>query len=355
MKAVRSQARSPDHARPTALDLFSGCGGLTLGLKQAGFRVLGAVDNDPLSVQTYKANHPEVFIWDQDIRELKTSVVQRKLGLRKGVLDLLAGCPPCQGFSSLRTLNGSRKVEDSRNDLLMEIQRFVNHLRPKAVMIENVPGLSKDKRFEAFAGFMERMGYKGEHRILDAADYGVPQRRKRLIYLAGLNKGIPFALPAESKRTVRDAIGFLKKAGFSGDTLHDAPEKHSGRVIELIRRIPKNGGSRTSLPKKYQLPCHQKCKGFKDVYGRMAWNEVAPTITGGCFNPSKGRFLHPKEDRAITMREAAILQGFPRNYKFPTNNKKSATALMIGNALPPPFIAAHGKSIRRILRNNGGT
>jgi len=117
----------------------------------------------------------------------------------------------------------------------------------------------------------------------------------------------------------------------------------------MIRHIPKNGGIRRDLPSEFQLKCHQRCNGFKDVYGRMAWDDVAPTITGGCFNPSKGRFLHPEEDRAITMREAALLQGFPKLYKFPTIDNKSAVALMIGNALPPPFITAHAKCVKTAL------
>ena len=336
---------------PTAVDLFCGCGGLTVGLKKAGFRVLGAVDIDPLSLETYRANHPEVMIWEVDIRELKVSTVKRALGLRKGALDLLAGCPPCQGFSTMRTLNGARRVEDPRNDLLFEFQRFVEELRPKAVMMENVPGLAKDRRFDEFCRFMEELGYKGEHRILNAADYGVPQRRRRLIYLAGLGEAVPFARPVRKKKTVRDAIGRLPKAGESGDPVHDMPERRTPKVIELIRRIPKNGGSRTDLPEEDQLECHKRCNGFKDVYGRMAWDEPAPTITSGCFNPSKGRFLHPEEDRAITMREAALLQGFPRRYKFLCTDNKSAIAWMIGNALPPPFIAAHAHQVREFVTN----
>jgi DNA (cytosine-5)-methyltransferase 1 len=133
------------------------------------------------------------------------------------------------------------------------------------------------------------------------------------------------------------------------------PENRTPKVLNVIRLIPKDGGSRRDLPEEFQLECHKRCNGFKDVYGRMAWKKPAPTITGGCFNPSKGRFLHPEEDRAITMREAALLQGFPRRYKFPTTENKSAVALMIGNALPPPFIAAHGRSIKRVLRNSTGT
>jgi len=324
-------------------------------LKRAGFRVLGAVDVDPLSVKTYKANHRDVTLWEKDIRELDPQELLDALGLKKGGLDLLAGCPPCQGFSTMRTLNGAVSVEDPRNDLLLEFARFVEALRPRAVMMENVPGLANDERFEVFRRRMENLGYRGGHRILNAADYGVPQRRRRLIYLAGMGVEIPFAEKNGRRKTVKDAIGGLPKAGRSGDPVHDMPENRTLKVLEVIRLIPKDGGSRRDLPEKFQLECHKRCNGFKDVYGRMAWKDVAPTITGGCFNPSKGRFLHPEEDRAITMREAALLQGFPRRYKFPVTDNKSAVALMIGNALPPPFIAAHGRSIKRVLRNSAGT
>jgi DNA (cytosine-5)-methyltransferase 1 len=196
---------------------------------------------------------------------------------------------------------------------------------------------------------MKEIGYIGNHRILNAAQYGVPQRRRRLIYLAGLGMSIPFADPVSEMKTVKDAIHGLPKAGESGDPIHDLPEYRTAKVIELIRKIPKNGGSRTDLPEDEQLECHKRCDGFRDVYGRMAWDDVAPTITSGCFNPSKGRFLHPEEDRAITMREAALLQGFPRRYKFPAPDNKTGVALMIGNALPPPFITAHARQILYIL------
>lgn len=338
----------------TAVDLFCGCGGLTAGLKRAGFQVLGAVDIDPLAIQTYTANHPEVEVWQKDIRALDPLELLETIGLEVGQLDLLAGCPPCQGFSTIRTRNGSVQVNDPRNDLVLEFQRFVEALRPRAVMLENVPGLAHDERFVSFKQTMRRLGYLGEHRILNAAEYGVPQRRRRLIYLAGLGVGIPFGRKSREMRTVKDAIGGLPKAGESGDPIHDLPERRSLRIMALIRSIPPDGGSRTDLPEELQLSCHKRCNGFKDVYGRMAWNDVAPTITSGCFNPSKGRFLHPEEDRAITMREAALLQGFPRHYKFPTTDNKSAIALMIGNALPPPFVAAHARSVLRVLRANGG-
>jgi len=350
----RGPSRGRD-GKPTAVDLFCGCGGLTVGLKRAGFRVLGALDIDPLSIKTYKANHRDVTLWERDIRELDPQELLDTLGLKKGGLDLLAGCPPCQGFSTMRTLNGAVRVDDPRNDLLMEFERFVDALRPRVVMLENVPGLADDKLFSVFCRRLKTLGYRGDHRILNAADYGVPQRRRRLIYLAGMGLDIPFAEKNGRQRTVKEAIGGLPKAGQSGDPVHDMPENRTPKVLDIIRLIPKDGGSRRDLPEEFQLECHKRCSGFKDVYGRMAWIDVAPTITSGCFNPSKGRFLHPEENRAITMREAALLQGFPRRYKFPITDNKSAVALMIGNALPPPFIAAHGRSIKRVLQGTAGT
>ncbi|MCY4129520.1 MAG: DNA cytosine methyltransferase [Gammaproteobacteria bacterium] len=352
---MKDSGHSACENRPTAIDLFSGCGGLTLGLKLGGFRVIGAVDIDPLSIETYEANHDDVTVWTADIRDLEPSEIQSTLDLEPGDLDLVAGCPPCQGFSTMRTLNGSLQVEDPRNDLLLEVLRFVDALRPKAVMIENVPGLADDESFQVFCGRMKKAGYCGDQDVLNAAEYGVPQRRKRLIYVAGLRTEIPFAEPVEDKLTVKDAIGDLPKPGQSGDPIHDLSERRTPQVMRLIQRIPQDGGSRTDLPIEDQLECHKRCDGFKDVYGRMAWSEVAPTITSGCFNPSKGRFLHPEEHRAITMREAALLQGFPDSYKFPKATSKSSLAMMIGNALPPPFIAAHAKVIRNTLQLKGVT
>ena len=329
--------RTRKKRRLRAIDLFCGCGGLTLGLKQAGFSVVGGVECNELAVETYKANHPEVYVWDEDICGLTAQRVKRKLNLRKGELDLLAGCPPCQGFSTMRTLNGGYIIEDDRNDLVFQFMRFVEDLAPKAVMMENVPGLAKDKRFVELCERLEALGYEINHAVLDAADYGVPQRRRRTILLASKGMKIEFAKPTE-RTTVASAIKDLPAAGSSGDPLHDLPERRSKKVKEMISLVPKNGGSRRDLPKKYQLECHKKCDGFKDVYGRMAWNKPAPTITSGCTNPSKGRFLHPEENRAITLREAALLQTFPADYYFAATAGKGANSLLIGNALPPEFI-----------------
>ena len=333
----------------TAVDLFAGGGGLTLGLKQAGFHVVGAVEIDPLAANTYRCNHPEVRLWQTDIRSLTTNEVKRALDLRKGQLDILAGCPPCQGFTSLRTHNGSRHIEDPRNALVIEVLRFVRDLKPKVVMLENVPGLVHDAGFRQLLEELTDLGYAREHRMLDAADFGVPQRRRRLILLAGRYGPVPFALQSQHRVTVRHAIGAMPKAGRSGDSLHDVPENRSDRVQQIIRQIPVDGGSRVDLPTELSLACHQRVDGFRDVYGRLRWDDVASTITSGCVNPSKGRFLHPEEHRTITLREASLLQGFPSTYKFDLSKGKGGVAVIIGNALPPEFIRRHAVEVRCYL------
>ena len=346
-------------AARVAIDLFAGCGGLTLGLQKAGFQVVGAVEIDPLAVATYKENHRDVVVWggirkggilEGDIRELKPRNMLRKLKLKKGQLDLLAGCPPCQGFSSIRRLNGGREVRDERNDLIHDFLRLVRGLRPKAVLLENVPGLWGDHRLDKFQEELEKEGYLVTVGIRDAQYFGVPQRRRRVILMATRNgEKVRWARKSRVTRTVRKAISGFPAPNSGKDALHNIGENRTLRVQNIIACVPKNGGGRDDLPHHYKLRCHKKFSGFKDVYGRMAWDKVAPTITGGCHNPSKGRFLHPEENRTITMREAAVLQGLPRRYKFPNTRSKTAIAEMIGNALPPEFVSRHAAQIKRAL------
>ena len=336
-----------------AIDLFSGCGGLTLGLKQAGFRVLGAVEIDATAVKTYEANHPDVYVKQADIKKVSAAGLMHDLNIRPGELDLLAGCPPCQGFSTLRTNNGARRNRDARNNLVHDMLRFTRALRPKAVMMENVPGLMRHKPFRDLCDGLRKLGYRLTFAVKDAAQFGVPQRRRRLILLAGRGFDIEFAAESRRPRTVRGAIGRLAEPGRSRDSLHNIPErKRLQRIEQLIKDIPKNGGSRGDLPRRRQLQCHKDRDGFHDIYGRMAWDKVAPTITSGCFNPSKGRFLHPERNRAITMREAALLQGFPKGYVFDVSAGKEAIALMIGNAFPPEFIRRHALEIYNTLKQH---
>ena len=282
------------HTPRTAIDLFSGCGGLSLGLRRAGFKVVAAVDNDALSASTYRLNHPSTDVEENDISRIDPSNLMSSLGLVPGQLDLMAGCPPCQGFSRLRTLNGSREVEESQNDLIFEFIRFAQCFRPKALMLENVPGLLADDRADIVVKRLGRMGYECRAELFDAARYGVPQRRKRMIMLGAADRVPPFARTTR-RRTVSQAIRFLPSPELSIDPVHNYDVKRAAKVLALIRRIPKDGGSRTDLPLSAQLRCHKDFDGFRDIYGRMAWRNQAPTITGGCINPSKGRFLHPEE------------------------------------------------------------
>jgi DNA (cytosine-5)-methyltransferase 1 len=341
-------------AKLTAIDLFSGCGGLTLGLKQAGFRVIGAVENSELAVKTYKKNHKRVHVWHRDIRKVTVKSVQEKLKLEPGDLDLLAGCPPCQGFSTIPSLNGSKVLRDKRNNLVFEFIRFVRVLRPKAIMLENVPGLRKNYRLKKMLTDLRTLGYDDPtHGVLNAADYGVPQRRRRFILLAGHGRRIQFARKARSRPVVSDAFNKLGKRA-KRDPLHNYKERRTEDVKERIRSIPENGGSRIALGKRHQLLCHKDFDGFKDIYGRMKFTEVSPTITTGCFNPSKGRFLHPRNLRAITLREAALLQSFPRSYFFSLEKGRILAAEMIGNALPPEFIRRHAIKIIEALERLDG-
>ena len=333
-------------AKPKAIDVFSGCGGTTQGLKDAGFRVIAAIDNDSLAVETFRANHKRVKVWDDDIANLKAQDILDHHGLKRGELDLLTACPPCQAFSALPRLNGRRRVHNPvSKGLMFQYLKLVKAIYPKVVLIENVPQLLNDYQFKKFRATLRKLGYIGRPSVFNAADFGVPQRRRRVIFIASRIGLIDYAAPSEdAEATVRDAIKALPRPGKSGDPLHDLPETRSVKVAKIIAQIPKDGGSRKSL--KRQLKCHKHFDGFKDVYGRMAWNKVSPTITSGCVNPSKGRFLHPSQNRSITLREAALLQSFPAEYQFSLERGKFAAALMIGNAFPPRLVKPHARNIR---------
>lgn len=326
---------------PTAIDLFSGAGGLSTGLGAAGFTIRAAVEIDRTSASTYAHNHSSTSVMIGDIRRLTGPALLRWAGLSPGGLDLLSGCPPCQGFSTLRTRRLVTSSSDPRNDLVLDILRLVRSMKPRAVLVENVPGLAGDCRFHAFRKGLAASGYSTEYSVLDAQDFGVPQRRKRLVLVGLLNTRIPANIWSKDgciRQTVRDAIGQLPHAGTSGDPLHDLPEQHGAIVAARIAATPNDGGSQRDVAARLRCACHRRSDGYSDVYGRMAWDEVAPTITTGCHNPSRGRFLHPVENRAITLREAALIQSFPKSYYFDLSRGKEHAALQIGNAFPPRLI-----------------
>ncbi len=332
----------------TAIDLFSGGGGLTVGLKRAGFRVVAAVEIEKHSYATYKANHPDVPALRQNI----TTVSGEKLKeiAREGKIDLLAGCPPCQGFTSLTR---KHKREDPRNALVFEMLRLIEELRPRAVMMENVPGLMQrgKKVYEEFKRRLELLKYKIKEDILEAADYGVPQHRRRLVLLAGFKFNIDMPKATHSKngenslpcwKTVRDSIGNMNEPVSLADIQNEKNlQELSWHVIRTLSaqnreriKFAVAGGTWKDIPENLRPKCHRNgYVGFPNVYGRMRWDQPSPTITGGCTTFSKGRFGHPEKNRTISVREAAMLQTFPEHYYFDTPYMGNVCDI-IGNALP---------------------
>jgi DNA (cytosine-5)-methyltransferase 1 len=334
-----------------SIDLFAGAGGLSYGLSEEGFHVVTAVEIDPVSAKSYRLNHQMTNVIVDDIRRVRGPQILRETGLSRGELDLLTGCPPCQAFSTLRTRRRKQQLNDPSEELIIEMLRLVRSIRPRAVILENVPGIVNNHHFTGFRLGLKQAGYQSMHAVLNASNYGVPQRRKRLILVALKGKKIPLGWSSDlcERMTVRDAIGHLALPGTSGDMLHDIPEKRTQAVTTRIKATPKNGGSRSDIAPELECACHTRIDGFRDVYGRMAWDEVSPTITSGCNNPSKGRFLHPEQDRAITLREAALLQSFPQSYQFCFDRGKEHVSWQIGNAFPPNMIRPIARAISREL------
>jgi DNA (cytosine-5)-methyltransferase 1 len=336
-----------------SIDLFSGCGGLTKGMHRAGFHTELALEVDPYASMTYKLNFRKTKVIEKDIREVSTDEIRKQLGDQ--LLHLLAGCPPCQGFSSIRRLNKKQSVRDPRNSLMLDYLRFVKALLPYTIMMENVPGLTNYYQFRKMVGELRDMGYNTKYKVVNMKNYGVPQSRERLVMVGSRLGKIDIAEGNGKKVTVKQKIGKLDQPEKTKDPLQKIVTKHTNRIQTMIALVPKYGGSRKDLPKKYILKCHKKKGvGFNDIYGRLRWNDYSPTITGGCLNPSKGRFLHPEQDRVITPREAAMIQSFPKNYKFPVNIPKASLALMIGNALPPTFSYFQSKNIKMHLDEHLG-
>lgn len=337
-----------------AVDIFSGGGGLTVGLKRAGFNVSAAIELNTDAYSTYKSNHPETSVFNQDVREISGASIQAITPT--GQVHLLSGCPPCQGFSSL---TAKYKKNDPRNALIKEMARLIEETRPLAVMMENVPGiLTRGKRrFNALLKELEVLGYIPTYDVLQVADYGVPQFRKRLVLLAGLGFRIPLPTATHSNepgsklpkwRTVRQAIaGLGKPMTLDAAKTKGQPQDTDWHIVRTLSpanqkriRAVKPGKSWWSIPSSLRPNCHKgNYRGFGNVYGRMRWGEVSPTITGGCTTLSKGRFGHPSAHRTISVREAALLQTFPKDYLIDTPHMDAACNI-IGNALPCVFAEA---------------
>jgi len=337
----------------TAIDLCGGAGGLTLGLKRAGFKVLVAVEVNPKYAKTYQTNHKDTKLVIRDIREVTGREILEIAGVDN--IDLVAGCPPCQGFSSLTR---KYKRHDPRNELMLEMARIIEEIEPWMVMMENVPGVVKRGKpiLDKFKARLETRDYKINYRILQLADYGIPQSRRRFVLLAG--KGFYISIPegthCSNGATERKLKSWLKLSEVIKErgkpvTLSTAlknrgPQRFNWHVVRDLKELSlrrlaaiNEGDSRQALPKELRPNCHADSdKGFTNVYGRLSWDRIPPTITSGCTTPAMGRFGHPDELRTISVREAATIQTFPKKYVIATEHMDTACEL-IGNALPPKF------------------
>jgi len=344
--------------RPTAIDLFAGAGGATAGLRKAGFQVIAAAENDSAAAESYAANHPGVLLGG-DVRLIEPGALGRFLGLSRGGLDLLKACPPCQGFSSLA--RGETDVQ--RNDLVLDLYRFVRQLVPRAVLLENVPGLAKDERLELLLAALGRLGYRHARYRVDARQFGVPQRRRRLIVVA-VRGDVPAELPEAltdglpdwfdtSPQTAGQALQELV-ANLHMDDPQNRYRTSSPKVRARIAAIPV-GGRRADLPEEHRLACHGRlARGGRPVrgqatssYGRVKAGEAAPTMTTRCTTAACGAFVHPTEDRGLTLREAAAFQTFPHDYVF--EGGYDAVERQIGNAVPVRMAQGLGLTVRRLL------
>lgn len=370
-----------------AIDIFSGCGGVSCGLTLAGFKVKAAVEIEDSAVDTYLGYPPlaQVSVLrgteDGDICKLKGEDILKAAGISREDIYLFAGCPPCQNFSRQNPSNVKKPLAE-RKKLLFEFLRIIEELEPPFILMENVPGIKTDANKDILDEFLARlkMKYVVVDDILNSADYGVPQIRKRFVLHAVridihkelIEAGFEFGLPAATHsgkevdgllpwKTVREAIGDLPEIR-AGETYEDT----EGRIynhkcanldeinIRRIRAIRANGGSRVGLPDDLVLKCHKKLgkdgkmyDGHKDVYGIMDANRPSPTMTGGCLSYSKGRYGHYAQDRAISIREAARLQTFPDDFIF--GNSITTAALQIGNAVPVDLVKASGTTLKRAM------
>jgi DNA (cytosine-5)-methyltransferase 1 len=335
-----------------ALDLFSGAGGTTQGLRDAGYAVFAAIENDLKAAETYAANHPDTLLLRRDIRRVQAPALSRRIDAAGLTLDLLTACPPCQSFSTL----GSGEAADPRNALVSSVGRFISNLRPHVVLLENVPGIRRERRFARLIAEMEG-DYVVAQYMVQAADFGVPQNRRRLIAL-----GVDRALGIEPPRDLRSALppGFDASRHTAGDVLKEVSALNSEtdpvhrarrlrpKTLERIRVVTPGGG-RVQLPAHLQLDCHGKLerRDATSIYGRIDPAGPAPTMTTRCTTPSCGRFVHPVEDRGITLREAALLQTFPLDYRFCGGHDQIER--QIGNAVPPRLAEALGVIVAALL------
>lgn len=339
------------------VDLFCGVGGLTCGLQKAGLKVVAGIDNDSSCRFAYEKNNGTKFI-QADISHFDSYDLEKLFG--KADIKILVGCAPCQRFSrqAKKYLQTFNHKTDERWNLLRSFLKYIEDIRPDIVSMENVPELCKYDVFDDFYNGLIELGYKVEYRVIDCSKYGLPQRRRRLVLLASTFGKIKLIEESEfsKKRTVRDAIGKLPKLR-DGEHSDMDPLHKCARLAEINkRRIQQSepGGTWKDWDKELLPSCYKKetGKSYTSVYGRMEWDKPSPTITTQFYVYGTGRYGHPEQDRALSLREGALLQTFPSDYQFFEKSDIipiGVIARHIGNAVPVDLGEIIGKSIIRHL------
>lgn len=363
---------------PTVVDLFCGCGGMSWGLYKAHFKILAGIDNWEPGLRTFKFNHPEADTLTADLTTLRAQQVLERLRLKRGDLDCLIGGPPCQGFSK-NVPATYRFLEDPRNLLFRNFLSFVDELRPKTVFMENVAEI-----YNAYSGFVRqeivktlaRLGYEVKVAVIFAPDYGIPQRRRRCFFFASRSGVKPSFPPPFALKETHTLLGKISKYRSAWSAISDLPILENGeghepmaydkependyqaemrknsRVLydHITRELKQKQLARIACLKPGQnmkdLPANLRPKsGYSGAYGRLDFEMLAPTITRWVFHPGSGRFCHPRENRVITIREAARLQSFSDDFRF--TGKYIEKAHQVGNAVPPLLMVIFGGNIRK--------
>jgi DNA (cytosine-5)-methyltransferase 1 len=340
-------------ARPvkiSAVDLFCGVGGLSHGLQDAGIHIAAGIDLDRACDYPYRTNVRAPF-HERDVRDL--AVDELAAMWPAGAVRVLAGCAPCQPFSSYR--RGVDTSQEAQWPLVDEVRRLVEGTLPEIVTMENVPRIGSTPIFTDFVARLRKLGYFVDFESCYCPAYGVPQHRRRMVLVASLLDDITVPKGTTEPTdylTVRQAIGNLPAV--SHGEVHPSDPLHKSRTLTKpnLERIKasKPGGTWEEWPEDLRAPCHRKASGatFRNVYARMVWDEPSPTITTLAYNFGTGRFGHPEQDRAITLREAAILQSFSSGYEFAAPGEPVhflTLGRLIGNAVPPRLAAAVGAAI----------